>query len=102
DGMRVTDSKTMDVVEMVLGASVNKEIVSMINHAGGKAIGITGKDGQLIMAKKIKVSRKTPGVDVPEIIDMGHVGEVEHVNVDVINMLVNSNFIPVIAPIGVD
>lgn len=102
DGMRVTDSKTMDVVEMVLGASVNKEIVTMINHAGGKAIGITGKDGQLIMARKIRVTRKTPGLDEPEIIDMGHVGEVDHINVDVINMLVNSHFIPVIAPIGVD
>ena len=102
DGMRVTDSRTMDVVEMVLGASVNKEIVSMINRAGGKAIGITGKDGQLIMAKKLRVSRNNPALNEPEIIDMGHVGEVEHINVGVIDMLVNSDFIPVIAPIGVD
>ena len=100
--MRVTDSRTMDVVEMVLGASVNKEIVSMINRAGGKAIGITGKDGQLIMAKKLRVSRNNPALNEPEIIDMGHVGEVEHINVGVIDMLVNSDFIPVIAPIGVD
>ncbi|MFA5493552.1 MAG: acetylglutamate kinase [Porticoccaceae bacterium] len=102
DGMRVTDSRTMDVVEMVLGASVNKEIVSMINHAGGKAIGITGKDGQLIMAKKLHITRNNPALEVPEIIDIGQVGEVEHINVEVIDMLVNSDFIPVIAPIGVD
>lgn len=102
EGMRVTDSKTMDVVEMVLGASVNKEIVNLINHAGGKAIGLTGKDGQLIMAKKLKMSRKSPELNEPEIIDIGHVGEVEHVNVGVIDMLTDSDFIPVIAPIGVD
>ncbi|MCK9468843.1 MAG: acetylglutamate kinase [Porticoccaceae bacterium] len=102
DGMRVTDQRTMDVVEMVLGASVNKEIVSMINHAGGKAIGITGKDGQLIMARKLNITRNNPALDTPEIIDIGQVGEVEHVNVGVIDMLVNSDFIPVIAPIGVD
>ncbi|MFA5632062.1 MAG: acetylglutamate kinase [Porticoccaceae bacterium] len=102
DGLRVTDSRTMDVVEMVLGASVNKEIVNLINHAGGKAIGLTGKDGQLLMAKKLTVSRKTPDLEVPEIIDIGHVGEVVHVNVAVIDMLTAGNFIPVIAPIGVD
>jgi len=102
DGMRVTDSKTMDVVEMVLGASVNKEIVSLINHAGGKAIGITGKDGQLLLAKKLNVSRQTPDMKAPEIIDIGHVGEVSGVNVNVINTLTAGNFIPVIAPIGVD
>ncbi len=102
DGMRVTDSKTMDVVEMVLGASVNKEIVTLINNAGGKAIGLTGKDGQLIMAKKMFVSKKTPELEEPEIIDIGHVGEVDKINTQVIEMLTNSHFIPVIAPIGVD
>jgi len=102
DGMRVTDSKTMDVVEMVLGASVNKEIVSLINHAGGKAIGITGKDGQLLLARKLNVTRQTPEMSVPEIIDIGHVGEVAGVNVAVINTLTAGDFIPVIAPIGVD
>ncbi len=102
DGMRVTDSKTMDVVEMVLGGAVNKEIVSLINHAGGKAIGITGKDGQLITARKMLVTRKNPEMSAPEIIDIGHVGEVEHINTAVIDMLTNSDFIPVIAPIGVD
>lgn len=102
DGMRVTDSATMDVVEMVLGATVNKQIVSLINRNGGQAIGITGKDGQLIRAKKLSVTRKTPEMQAPEIIDIGHVGEVRSINTEVIDMLLNSNFIPVIAPIGVD
>jgi len=102
DGMRVTDSKTMDVVEMVLGGSVNKEIVSLINGVGGSAVGITGKDGQLINARKLKVTRLTPEVEAPEIIDIGHVGEVKSINTDVIDMLTDSHFIPVIAPIGVD
>jgi acetylglutamate kinase len=102
DGMRVTDSKTMDVVEMVLGATVNKEIVNLINNAGGKAIGLTGKDGQLITAKKMVVTRDTPGIGAPEIIDIGQVGEVKTINRTVIDMLSASDFIPVIAPIGVD
>jgi acetylglutamate kinase len=102
DGMRVTDSQTMDAVEMVLGASVNKEIVNMLNRSGGKAIGITGKDGDLIKARKLKVSRKTPEMQVPEIIDIGHVGEVERINKEIVDLLVQSDFIPVIAPIGVD
>jgi len=102
NGMRVTDSETMDVVEMVLGASVNKEIVSCINNNGGRAIGITGKDGQLIQAKKLKVERFTPEMDAPEIIDIGHVGEVQAINREVLDALIQSNFIPVIAPIGVD
>lgn len=107
NGMRVTDSKTMDVVEMVLGGAVNKEIVQLINQAGGKAVGITGKDGQLIRARKLKASKKssgqkTPELQEPEIIDIGQVGEVVSINTDVIDMLTASNFIPVIAPIGVD
>lgn len=101
NGMRVTDSKTMDVVEMVLGGMVNKEIVGLINSAGGKAIGLTGKDGELLRARKLRVKHKTPEMEAPEIIDIGHVGEVESVNVKVLNMLENSDFIPVIAPIGV-
>jgi len=101
DGMRVTDADTMDVVEMVLGASVNKQIVSLINQAGGRAVGITGKDGQLIRARKLHVSRQQPGMSASEIIDIGHVGEVESIDVDVVNMLVTGDFIPVIAPIGV-
>lgn len=102
NGMRVTDSKTMDVVEMVLGGSVNKEIVSLINGVGGSAVGITGKDGLLIKARKLKVTRVLPEMEAPEIIDIGHVGEVELINTDVITMLTDSHFIPVIAPIGVD
>lgn len=101
-GMRVTDSKTMDVVEMVLGGTVNKEIVTLINNAGGKAIGLTGKDGQLITAKKMIVTRDSPGIEAPEIIDIGQVGEVKTINREVIDMLAASDFIPVIAPIGVD
>lgn len=101
DGMRVTDSATMDVVEMVLGGTVNKQIVSLINRNGGQAIGITGKDGNLIQARKLEVTRKTPEMLVPEIIDIGHVGEVRSINRKVIDLLVQSDFIPVIAPIGV-
>lgn len=101
DGMRVTDSATMDVVEMVLGASVNKQIVNLINSNGGSAIGITGKDGQLICARKLQVTTQTPGMNASEIVDIGHVGEVDRINIKVLDTLINSDFIPVIAPIGV-
>ena len=101
DGMRVTDSETMDVVEMVLGGLVNKEIVSLLNSNGGKAVGLTGKDGHFISARKLKVSRKTPEMEATEIVDIGHVGEVIDIDARVVDMLVNSDFIPVIAPIGV-
>ncbi len=102
NGMRVTDAQTMDVVEMVLGGSVNKEIVSSINRNGGKAIGVTGKDGQLIRARKLTVSRHSPELNASEIIDIGHVGEVEQIDTEVLNVILGSNFIPVIAPIGAD
>ena len=101
NGMRVTDSETMDVVEMVLGGQVNKEIVSLINAQGGTAVGLTGKDGNLIRARKLEVMGKTDEVSRPEIIDIGHVGEVASVNTKVIDMLTHSDVIPVIAPIGV-
>ncbi|KMN23586.1 acetylglutamate kinase [Pseudomonas sp. FSL R10-1350] len=101
DGMRVTDSQTMDVVEMVLGGHVNKEIVNLINRHGGSAIGLTGKDAGLIQAKKMVVKRQTPEMTTPEIIDFGHVGEVTGINTDLLNMLTKGDFIPVIAPIGV-
>ncbi len=101
DGMRVTDAQTMDVVEMVLGGSVNKEIVASINRNGGKAIGVTGKDGQLIKAQKLTVSRPGPELEAPEIIDIGHVGSVQKINKDVVDVILDSDFIPVIAPIGV-
>ena len=101
DGMRVTDSRTMDVVEMVLGASVNKEIVELIHRVGGSAIGVTGKDGRLITARQLKVTRNEPGMNASEIIDIGHVGEVAQINKKVLDTLIHSDFIPVIAPIGV-
>ncbi|WP_166266561.1 acetylglutamate kinase [Marinobacter caseinilyticus] len=101
DGMRVTDGQTMDIVEMVLGGQVNKQIVSLINRQGGTAIGLTGKDANLIRARKLEVVSKADELTRPEIIDIGHVGEVESVNVEVIDMLNRSNVIPVIAPIGV-
>jgi acetylglutamate kinase len=103
DGMRVTDSETMDVVEMVLGGQVNKSIVNLINTHGGRAVGLTGKDGSLIFAEKLHVSRNSddPAVNVSELIDLGHVGKVKSIDTSVIDMLTRSDFIPVIAPIGV-
>jgi acetylglutamate kinase len=100
-GMRVTDTETMDVVEMVLGGLVNKEIVNLINRHGGSAVGLTGKDGDLIHAKRLQMRSNAPELEVPEIIDIGHVGEVESIDASVVDMLVHGNFIPVIAPIGV-
>ena len=100
EGMRVTDKETMDVVEMVLGGLVNKDIVTMINQHGGHAVGLTGKDGGLIRAKKLNITRKSAETDVPEIIDLGHVGEVSSIDPSVVRMLDDDNFIPVIAPIG--
>lgn len=102
NGMRVTDTDTMDVVQMVLGGLVNKELVAQINLAGGKAIGLTGKDAQLIKAKKLKVEHQSPEMTAPEIIDIGQVGEVEKIDAGLLEMLANNDFIPVIAPIGVD
>jgi acetylglutamate kinase len=101
DGMRVTDSETMDVVQMVLGGLVNKEIVSLINQHGGRAVGLTGKDANFIQARKMKFVRNAPEMNTPEIIDIGHVGEVEHIDGEVVDMLMHGDFIPVIAPIGV-
>lgn len=100
-GMRVTDSETMDIVEMVLGGLVNKNIVSLINQHGGKAVGLSGKDGGLIRAKKMLLKTE-PGSKLPsEIIDIGHVGEVTSINPEVVALLDKADFIPVIAPIGV-
>ncbi len=100
-GMRVTDSETMDVVEMVLGGLVNKDIVNLISQHGGGAVGLTGKDGGLIHARKLKIRQDTPDLEASEIIDLGHVGEVESIDARVVDMLVNGGFIPVIAPIGI-
>jgi len=101
EGMRVTDAETMDVVEMVLGGLVNKEIVNLINQHGGHAVGLTGKDGDLIHARKLTFQRHNPEMNAPEIVDIGHVGEVASIDPAIINMLVQGDFIPVIAPIGV-
>ncbi|KAB2933811.1 MAG: acetylglutamate kinase [Candidatus Contendobacter sp.] len=101
DGMRVTDSETMDVVEMVLGGLVNKEIVNNINRHGGCAVGLTGKDGDLIHARKLTITRKSLDLEVPEIIDIGHVGEVASIDKAIVETLTAGNYIPVIAPIGV-
>ena len=104
-GMRVTDEQTMDVVEMVLVGKVNKEIVGLINHCGGKAVGLSGRDGDLICAQKLKVSSKNEGKELgdapPELIDLGQVGEVTHINPGVLESLSQNDFIPVIAPVGV-
>ena len=101
DGMRVTDAETMDVVQMVLGGLVNKQIVNMINQAGGRAIGLTGKDGNMIIAKKMVLERKAAENQPSEIVDLGHVGEVTDIDASVVRMLEEDRFIPVIAPIGV-
>ena len=98
-GMRITDADTMDVVQMVLGGLVNKEIVSLINTHGGRAVGITGKDGGLLKARKL--STQAIDADTEETIDIGQVGEITEVNVDVLETLTGSQFIPIIAPIGV-
>ena len=104
NGMRVTDSATMDVVQMVLGGLVNPDIVSLINTHGGRAVGVTGKDGNLIQAEKMPMtidSSNAAGASAPEIIDIGHVGSITNIQIDVLNTLVQSEFIPVIAPVGV-
>jgi acetylglutamate kinase len=100
-GMRVTDRETMDVVEMVLGGLVNKEIVNLLNRHGASAVGLTGKDGDLIRARKMVLKSDAPELEVPEIIDLGHVGEVESIDASVVDMLLHGDFIPVIAPIGI-
>ncbi len=103
DGMRVTDGKTMDVVEMVLVGQVNKQIIGLINHCGGKAVGLSGRDGDLVCARKLQVSTKEDGQKdtPPELIDLGRVGQVTKVNTALLDGLIASNFIPVIAPVGV-
>ncbi|MEO9274348.1 acetylglutamate kinase [Marinomonas sp. 5E14-1] len=102
NGMRVTDTATMDVVEMVLGGQVNKEIVNLICEAGGKAIGITGKDSRFVKAKKLFVKHQAEGMTAPEQVDIGHVGEVASIDTSFLKLFESSDLIPVIAPIGVD
>lgn len=100
DGMRVTDAETMDVVQMVLGGLVNKEIVSRISSQGGRAVGVSGKDGGLIQAERLRVLSASPELEAEEIIDIGHVGRVSKVNSGLLRVLIDDDFIPVIAPIG--
>jgi acetylglutamate kinase len=100
DGMRVTDKQTMDVVEMVLVGKVNKEIVSLINQNGGQSVGLSGKDGKLITAKKMKYFKKRGDDQPPEIIDIGMVGEITSVNNEILTALLEGQFIPVISPVG--
>ncbi len=100
-GQRVTDEETMDIVEMVLGGKVNKEIVNLINRAGGKAVGLTGKDGGMIQAKKLKMTKKSEATGEAELIDIGLVGEVTEVRPGALATLDQGGFIPVIAPVGV-
>ena len=102
DGMRVTDQETMDVVEMVLGGLVNKEIVNLINHHGGRAVGLSGKDGGFIKASKLVMKKSNKDQNLPsEIIDIGHVGDVDSIDPELVSLLDTRDFIPVIAPIGV-
>src|SRR6266540_5005589 len=99
-GMRVTDAETMDIVEMVLGGKINKEIVGLINQHGGRAVGLSGKDGGLIKASRLMV-RKADGGSDAQLIDIGLVGKVESINPDIIQVLDSSGYIPIIAPVGV-
>ena len=101
NGMRITDEETMDIVEMVLVGKINKEIVSLINQHGGRAVGLSGKDGELICAKKLPKEKVTFDKKVPEIIDLGRVGNVKTVNPKVLQALDAQNFIPVVAPVGI-
>jgi len=100
DGQRITSEEMIDVVEMVLGGKINKDIVSLINRHGGNAVGITGKDGDMIQAKRYRSIKKCPETNRPEIIDLGLVGEIKHINPSILHTLDQAEFIPVIAPIG--
>ena len=101
-GMRVTDNETMEIVEKVLGGIVNKEIVDFINKFGGHAVGLCGENGKLILAKKMVLKKHSPELNVSEVIDVGHVGDVKSIDSSVINLLIQGDSIPVIAPVGLD
>jgi len=101
DGLRVTDSAMVEVVEMVLAGTVNKHVAGLINQAGALAVGICGKDGGLIRARKVRRTKKDPGSNIEKVLDLGFVGEPEHVDVRVIHALTGAGLIPVIAPVGV-
>ena len=101
DGLRVTDRNAIDVVEMVLSGSINKQLVSAINSAGGRAVGLSGKDGNLIVAKKLQRTKRDSSGNVERIVDLGFVGEPDEINPEVLETIMNSDLIPVVAPIGV-
>jgi acetylglutamate kinase len=101
DGLRVTDADTVEVVEMVLAGSINKMIVKEINRAGGKAVGLCGKDGDLIRAKKVSKTQKDPDSNIEKILNLGFVGEPYHIDPEILNLFEDSDIIPVIAPIGI-
>jgi acetylglutamate kinase len=101
DGLRVTDAAVMEVVEMVLSGSINKQIVTAINHAGGRAVGVSGKDGSMIIAKKAERTRIDPKTNTRVPVDLGFVGDPERVDAEVLRMIITSDLIPVVAPIGV-
>ncbi|HCX14223.1 MAG TPA: acetylglutamate kinase [Rhodospirillaceae bacterium] len=101
DGLRVTDAATVEIVEMVLSGSINKQIVSAINKAGGSAVGMSGKDGNLIRARKLRRSKRDPGSNIEKLLDLGFVGEPSEINPHILNTFEESDIIPVIAPIGV-
>ena len=102
DGLRVTDAATMEIVEMVLSGSINKQIVTGINAAGGRAVGVSGKDGNLVLARKASRTRLDPATNTRVPVDLGFVGEPDRVDAEVLRMIMNSDLIPVVAPIGVD
>ncbi|WP_029011058.1 acetylglutamate kinase [Azospirillum halopraeferens] len=102
DGLRVTDKETVEVVEMVLAGSINKQIVSAINQAGGRAVGLSGKDGQLLIARKVRRTQRDPDSNIEKVLDLGFVGEPHQVNPSILESLAEADIIPVIAPVGVD
>lgn len=101
DGLRVTDAETMEVAEMVLAGSINKKIVGAINKAGGRAVGISGKDANLIIAERLTRTTRDPGSNIERVVDLGFVGEPKKINAEVLETFANSNLIPVVAPLGV-
>ncbi len=101
DGLRVTDAATVEVVEMVLAGRINKEIVTAINRAGGTAVGLSGKDGNLVVARKLARTKRDPDSNIEKVLDLGYVGEPEFINPHILQLLRNSDIVPVIAPIGV-
>ena len=101
DGLRITDKATVEVVEMVLAGSINKQVVAAIHQAGGRAVGISGKDGHLIEARKVTRTKRDPESSIEKLVDLGFVGEPQRINPEVLETMIASDIIPIIAPIGV-